>query len=211
MSKIAGIIFDMDGTLVNSSKVIFEGYQFALAPWGIALNKQQIESIRAKKGETLFEDWGLSVQESLEAVGRMNRYCQEEALRSELFPGIATMLSELYRKQIPMAIWTGRNTEAAKNLLEKQQIIHFFSPIIGSSCVEQNKPHPEGIIRIAKQWGLSIQSLLMIGDHDHDIEAGAAAGCLTARAAWRERNPTHHQHATSDWLLEKPEQLLTLL
>lgn len=209
--KISAIIFDMDGTLVSSSQVIFEGYQYALAPWGINLSKEEIESIRAKKAEDLFSDWGLNHQESLAAVNRMNEYCQSHALRSSLFDGIKEMLTQLHRNSLPMAIWTGRNTQAAIDLLSKHGIDHFFNPIIGSSCVKKNKPHPEGILTISNIWQIPVTQILMIGDHDHDVEAGKAAACLTARALWRERNHSHQQEEKSDWEFTHPRQLINLV
>lgn len=208
--EILGIIFDMDGTLVSSSKVIFEGYQYALEPWSITLNKTQIESIRAKKPEVLFEDWGLNTEQSLHAVARMNEYCKQNASRSQVFPEIELMLNFLSQKNILLAIWTGRNTQAAKELLNTHHLAHFFSPIIGATCVTNNKPHPEGIHQIVKFWGLSPNKILMVGDHDHDIEAGKAAGCLTARASWREHNPTHIKEMKADWDFTAPLEITEL-
>lgn len=211
IGKINAIIFDMDGTLISSSKVIFEGYQHALIPWGITLNKVQIESIRAKKAEKLFEDWGLNETESLKAVARMNNYCNQNAKRSEVFEGITPMLERLKKLNLPLAIWTGRNTQAAIELLRTHDLDKYFSPIVGSSCVDVNKPHPEGIIKIAQTWKIAPSTILMVGDHDHDVEAGHAAGCITARAMWRETNHTHPMNSKSDWEFKSPIDLAKMV
>ncbi len=211
MKEIKGFIFDLDGTIASTSRVIYEAYQRALIPWGKELNKQEIESIRGKKAECLFEDWGLNERENLQAVEKMNQYCLEHVERVEIFEGIPELLSQINHKKLPLSIWTGRAQNAAKDVLRSHGLIHYFNPIYGSNNVSVNKPNPEGIYKIAKDWNISPEELVMIGDHDHDIEAGKTAGCVTIRAEWRDINPSHEKHCEADYTFKHPSEFIEWL
>lgn len=211
MNKIKGFIFDLDGTIASTSKVIFEAYQRALVPWGKVLNKQEIESIRTKKAECLFEDWGLSPSENLKVVEEMNLFCKENVHKVEVFQGIPELLELISNSQLPLSVWTGRGQSAARDVLNGHDLIKHFNPIYGSNNVSINKPHPEGIFKISTEWNIPTQNLVMIGDHDHDIIAGKEAGCMTIRAEWREQNPSHIKKCEADYTFTTPYDFIDWL
>lgn len=211
MKKIEGFIFDLDGTIASTSRVIYEAYQRALLPWGKELNKSEIESIRTKKAECLFEDWGLSPSENLKVVEKMNDYCKENVHKVEIFDGIPELLSFISEYNLPLSVWTGRAQEAAKDVLNGHNLIQHFSPIYGSNNVSINKPHPEGIIKISTDWNIPSENLVIIGDHDHDIMAGKEAGCITVRAEWRALNPSHIKKCEADYTFSTPYEFIDWL
>lgn len=211
LKEVKAFVFDMDGTLANSSKVIYEAYQLALKDRGIELNKKEIESIREKKANHLFEDWGLNEEENLAAVEKMNNYCKEHVERVEIFPGIPEILKELKEMGFPLALWTGRGQKAAFDILKAHNLFDFFQVILGSTNVTKNKPHPEALELISKELNIPTEKMVMIGDHDHDILGGRNGNTHTIRADWRDSNPSHIRLHDADITFETTEEFLSWL
>ena len=181
---IGALIFDLDGTLINSAGQVLSAVNYGLSPWGITLTKQDIERIRMRPTEKLFSDLNLSEAEQFEALMRLRDYTLKNVDRVELFPGVNRLLETAGSSPKKSALWTGRDTESARAIIEYYGIEKYFDEIVGNSCVVHNKPHHEGLELLSSRLNISCQRFVIIGDHDHDIEGARTVGAMAIRAMW---------------------------
>jgi len=172
---VKAVVFDFDGTLIDSSGHILEAFEYALSPFGITVTDQTIEMIRPRTTPNLFidlidrSDWPLAFE-------RLAKITKEHLLQITLYDGMLELLEKLYQKGLLLAIWTGRDTSSAIDILKRLQLGHFFKIVVGNTCVKHNKPHPEGLLKIISDFGCNASEVVMVGDHLHDLEGAAAVG-----------------------------------
>lgn len=161
LAHIRGIIFDMDGTLVDS-RLDFAAMraEMGLAP-GIPILEQLAELPQADQA---------AYQQIL------HKHERAGAHRSELIAGADRLLQALARAQRPMAIVTRNSTESTRLTLQRLGIAEYFACVI---CREDgpHKPDPWAIQEICRRWELSVDEVVMVGDFDLDILSAYHAGC----------------------------------
>jgi len=201
------IVFDLDGTLVDSSTQIMTAFQHALKPFEIPFTPELLETIRSRTHLNLFD--GLLGPESARiAQERLADYTQSQPPQVTLYEGLFEVFDLLAERKIPTAIWTGRDHASTVQILRHFELTRFFSRVVGGCQVNRNKPHPDGLLLLVEHFGCAPGDILMIGDHDHDIQGAKMAGCRSALALWggpshapqEERNPDH-VFATTEELL----------
>lgn len=187
-------VFDLDGTLINSCHAFLEVINSSLAPFGIKVDNNFIENIRHKNPQNLFDEI-LSGDDLKVANKRLVKFSNEVALTFKPFPEILDLLEFLNSNNMTVSVWTGRDLNSAKLILENNDMINYFKKIVSGTCVRNNKPHPEGLNRILHELSLSPSELIMIGDHHHDISAARSTGALSVLANWHGGDPrnSHHQ------------------
>ena len=161
LANIRGIIFDMDGTLVDS-RLDFTAMrtEMGLLP-GIPILEQLAELPQPQ-------------QNACHEI--LHRHERAGAYRSVLIPGAERLLQALARARRPMAIVTRNSTESTRLTLERLGLANFFSCVI---CREDgpHKPDPWAIQEICRRWELSVDEVVMVGDFDLDIVSANRAGC----------------------------------
>ena len=181
---IQGIIFDMDGTLIDS-KLDFNQMR---ADMNLAADAPILETIEAYTGERRAE---------CERVLRQHEARGVE--QATVFPGIPELVTYADSLGLRMAIVTRNLIEFAEPMLEMLPVK--FSPIIGR---EQGpiKPDPWALLHICEIWGTKPAQAVMAGDYKFDLEAGRNAGCPTLWFS-QKRNPGHSSwHDLADYTLE---------
>jgi len=194
MSLIKTVIFDLDGTLIDSSKTISNAFNYALAPYNIALTLDEIDSMRALTSNEMFLD-RLSSSEAKLALQRLWEYSKKAASESIIFPGIKDLLQNIKDNGLTIGLWTGRDLASAKSILEHHNIDTYFQAMVGCCGVQKNKPHPEGLHLLANRLNVDLSTMLHVGDHDHDLQGATAAGVISVLAKWRHTNQKCHELA----------------
>lgn len=184
MHHLSAFVFDLDGTLIDSTDTLLQGLAYTLGPWGVESSEELIEQIRGSTTKEIFKSFNLSAADEAEAFKRIADFFHRHYHQVPLFPQIEDLLKEVQSHNIRMALWTARDTASAQLLLEANKIAHYFEFVVGNTGLSNNKPHPEGLQKVAALLGLSPEKMVMIGDHDHDIMAGKQFGCATARVHW---------------------------
>ncbi|MBP3224675.1 HAD family hydrolase [Campylobacter sp. JMF_01 NE2] len=171
------ILFDLDGTLIDSTSAILEGFAYAFSKMGEACPDD--EAIKKLIGYPLDEIFaGLGV------VGDTSEYVR---LYKEKYVKIyldqTTLLQSAYEavefgaKFANLGVVTTKTSKFSKLLLDKLGVGEFFSVIIGREDVEHVKPHAEPIINAMKGLGLPVdKSVFMVGDTKLDALAASNAG-----------------------------------
>jgi phosphoglycolate phosphatase len=158
---IRGVIFDLDGTLVDS------GLDFDLMrrEMGLAGELPLLEALQALPSEIAARCWAI-----------LHEHEQRGSQRATLFPGVRDFLSALERRGLLRAVVT-RNSRAL-TLATLARLEVDFHPIV---CREDApaKPDPQAIWKVCENWGIEPNQCVMIGDYRFDIEAGRRAGTHT--------------------------------
>lgn len=172
------LVFDFDGTLVNSLPLVLASIGHALEPFG---PKPTME-IFAKLGgpperflPLLLDD----PKHAPEALARMDAYHRANNHLVELFTGAAEMLERLRAAGIGTAIWTGRDRATTEVLLAQLHLDRSFSTAICGDDLPTHKPDPAGLREIMRRLGTSPAETLFVGDADVDVLGGHACGVDT--------------------------------
>lgn len=178
---IEAVIFDLDGTLVDSASDIAE-----------ALNRTLEELGHARVAEITVRGWIGEGVRSLVGTGLRHagspvpaaqvmdlfmRHYRDCLLRSPvLYPGVAEGLAQLRERGMPMAICTNKPQALVPPLLEHLGIENYFQVLVGGDSLAQRKPDPEPLLHLAQVLGHDVAACLMVGDSATDRDAAVAAG-----------------------------------
>ena len=188
---VEAIIFDLDGTLVDSA----EDLRGAL---NRLLNERGLRPIGASEIKGMIGDGVLKLVERalLAAQGDPQQknallprlleiYQANPATLTRCYPGVLETLDALLRKGIRLAVVTNKPIFATKKILEALSLAAFFPVVVGGDSVRERKPHPAPLLEAARQLGVRLSQILMVGDNIHDVEAAHAAGvpCVAVATA----------------------------
>lgn len=213
-----GVIFDLDGTLVDSLSGIALGISHACRSLGYdtVIPSEAVHRMVGKGA------WNLC-HRSLEYIGAEptpaliseleHAFVREYALTwqtgTPLYPGIADLLNDLAAENIPLAVLTNKPHEVAVPLVKTLfSGIVDFSIILGFSERFPGKPQPDSLLHIVEQWGLSRDSVTLVGDSRTDCETAYNAGIRSLMVDWGyEDDPQDSVTRFSSILIEDMAQL----
>ena len=214
MSKITTILFDFDGTLVNTNDVILASWQHTYRHY--TGKEESIEKITECFGEPLLltmarEFPGVDPEESAEVYRNFQKENADELVT--IFPGIEAMLQDLKAKGYRLAIVTSRTRESAQRYLDMFGIASYFDDMVSCEDTDIHKPNPEPILLCMQKLGVSREDCIMIGDSPFDIKCANNAGVLSVLVAWRITGLVAAEVADAKWDYEiaTPADLPALL
>jgi len=197
MAEKIGFVFDMDGTLINSTEIGNIIKREIYKEFNIQTDEkmeQEIEEITYKimHGENhknlgaklmwaIFKKLGLSFRQRIKALKIAQRIFKEEIPNIKLFDGTQELIEFLDENSFDYAIATTSSSKEVDNRLKKFPKFYkkFEGKIISRDDVKHLKPHPESIQKISKLLGISFNKIVMVGDMHTDINMGKAVGAVT--------------------------------
>ena len=180
------IIFDLDGTLIDSApdlchaanRMLAELYGAGPIPVetfatfiGQGLPKQLKRSLRHAGIENPSEE---EFQRALETFKRF--YGEEPAKRTVVFDGVREALDALKEQGARLAVCTNKSEDLAWKALEGLEMAHYFDALVGGETLPVRKPHPEPLLECARRLGEEAGPVFYVGDSETDEEAAKAAG-----------------------------------
>ena len=214
LGHIEAVVFDLDGTLIDSAADIAHALNEALA-WG-GLRGFDLATVRGWIGNgpnaliaNALKSQGAD-SDDLALHARLHERFIEASHAAPfehgvIYPGIVDMLGELHG-QLPMAVVTNKPTPLARVVVEAAGLGPYLRQVLGADTPQQRKPAPLNLQTTARELGVEVSSLLMVGDAPPDILAAQAAGCASALVSWG--YGAHAVAATlQPWRLDQPNQL----
>jgi phosphoglycolate phosphatase len=183
MKPPLSVIFDLDGTLVDSAPDLMATANELLTLRGrreVTLDQVRhmvgkgaralMDGVMAKTGEAATPG---ELDEMLPEFLRY--YGAHIADHSHTFPGVIDVLEQLKKEGCLLAVCTNKFERLSRKLLETLSILHYFDDIVGSDTLFVRKPHPGHILGTLERIGGTPQDAIMIGDSANDIDAARAA------------------------------------
>lgn len=183
---IKGILFDNDGTLVDTHEIILASMRYSTRT--VLGRVIPDEDLLRKVGQPLavqmcdFTDDPAEQEEILRVYREHNHAIHDDAVRA--FPGVAEGLAELHRRGFALGVVTSKMHALAWRGLQLTGLAPYLDCCIGADDCEHFKPEAEPVLRGAAALELEPAACLYVGDAPFDIQAGRAAGCSTVAALW---------------------------
>jgi HAD superfamily hydrolase (TIGR01549 family) len=206
------VVFDLDGTLVDSLPTTFEAFnQGILACGGRAHTPQEIMKYFGPSESVIFGKI-LGEDRAAEAYAHARAYLDQNMGSVTMFEGVLELLRELRQKQVPMAIVTGRGWDSTQMILEHHGLEQFFETVIANDHVPEPKPAPHGIQLALSRLKLAASEIIYVGDSTVDIIAARAAGSYGVAALWDSRAQREKLiQVDPHYLAEHPSELIQLV
>lgn len=211
MNKFSGIIFDIDGTIVQSNKLIFETFNYVTEKF---LNKSTTpEEVIALFGPTEKVIIEQIFGENHEFVMKdyYQYYSDNHDKMATVFTGIVELIDELKNRGTLLSVYTGKGKGSTEITLEKLGIKDKFDMVVTGDDIEGHKPSPEGVDLFVKKFNLKRENILMIGDAPPDVKAAKATGIKIASVLWDSYAKDEVLKMNSDYYFETVEELSNFL
>lgn len=175
---IKAIIFDMDGTLINSEKAVLGAFKNVLESHGALFDEKVIRTHVGRELKDIYKS--LVPNADSKALAILHRDWQIE--RKHLlqgFEGLHDFLQLLESKGLKLGAYTGASRLRTEVMLDTAGIRDFFEVIVCGDEVANPKPHEEGVVVVSERMGIQVDEVVMVGDSKHDILSGKNAGVVT--------------------------------
>lgn len=211
MKKDLAIIFDLDGTLLNTDLLIQKTFDHVFEKY--------------KPGYTLSEEEHLSFLGPT-LVATFQRYFPENMIEElvnyyrdynhahhkdyvTIYPMVKETLENLKQNDYPLAVVTTKSKYAAHLGLELFDMIKYFDIVLGMEDVKNVKPDPEGILKAMDMMKCS--NAIYVGDNHTDIQAGKNANVYTAGVKWTPKGTSAMEALHPDFMIERMDDILKCL
>ncbi|MEC1523465.1 pyrophosphatase PpaX [Neobacillus niacini] len=210
-NNITTILFDLDGTLIDTNELIISTYLHTLEKY--YPGKYQREDVLPFLGPTLhevFENMDPERVEEMILEYRTYNLANHDLLVKE-FVGVMETIETLKKKGYKLAIVTTKREDVAFKGLRLMKLDSFFDVMIAYDHVKKVKPDPEPIFLALEKLDSKPEETLMVGDNFHDVLAGKNAGTKTAGVSWTIKGRDYLAKFEPDYMLENMTDLLTIL
>ena len=209
-----GVIFDLDGTLLDTIKSIELCGNKALKEYGYEPisrekycylagdgAKELVRRMLRERGDEDLKDLDKVYEKYLEFF---QTDCFYEVAPYE---GIPELLEKLKEAGMKMAVLSNKPHKRTVEVIEKFFGKGYFDWVQGQKDGVPKKPSPEGALAIAQRWGTDSKDCLYVGDTDTDMKTGKSAGMYTVGVLWGFRNRKELEENGADAIIEKPKEL----
>jgi|TARA_B110000196_G_scaffold308284_1_gene308761 phosphoglycolate phosphatase len=177
MDLVKLVIFDLDGTLVDSDKTVIRLLNTIREDLNLpTLKFKDLSLYLSLGGEEMIKKTIANEIDAKKYLGIFRKKYLADPLDNEkLFDGVINYLNYLKTKGILMAVFTNKPKDLAKKTLKKHSIYNFFDYIVTSDDVKFKKPSPDGCYKIIKLSSIPPENIIMIGDSEVDQKAASLA------------------------------------
>jgi len=180
---IRALIFDLDGTLIDSKRDLIHSVNAMLGEMGRARLGEETISGYIGHGAPLLVSRALGSSAKEEELRRaldfFLAYYEEHKLDTTCaYSGVPEALAELSRKQVPMAVLTNKPVKISVRILEALGLASYFRVVYGGNSFETKKPDPFGALTILKEFGVAPRQAMVVGDSEVDVQTARNAGVI---------------------------------
>lgn len=213
MPAIHTVLFDLDGTLIDSVRLILDSYHHTLAAHN--LPPRTDEEWLAGVGTPLsaqFAAWqdDRAMLEALIATYREYNLKHHDRMVT-VYPGVVAVVQALKEEGIATGLVTSKNRSGALRGLTLARLEALMDVLVCADEVVNPKPHPEPVEKAVRLLGADPRTTVYVGDSIHDMRSGRAAGVRTVAVLWGPFGRSHLEGAQPDYWVERPEELLALV
>ena len=221
LNRIKVILFDLDGTLIDSVPQLYLAVQAALTVNNLPDvsieqgrewigNGAEILLKRAMSRQYHFQDIDDLLFKQVKTA--FDEHYQAGIDKDySLYPAVSETLSLLAHAGYSMAVVTNKPDEFVQPLLQSAGISHFFTHTLGGGRLPQKKPDPRPLQYLCEQFKVTPGETLMVGDSRNDIQAARAAGISVVGLSYGYNHGEPIEDSQPDWVLHRFDELALLL
>jgi phosphoglycolate phosphatase len=185
LSNVRALIFDLDGTLIDSKRDLIQSVNAMLVEVGREKLPAETISGYIGHGAPVLVARALggnaSEAECAKALQFFLGHYEEHKLdNTSAYPEVPETLAELARRQVPMAVLTNKPVRISVRILEAMGLANYFRAIYGGNSFETKKPDPLGANAILSELSIAPREAMVVGDSEVDIQTARNAGTLAA-------------------------------
>lgn len=187
MSLVKTVLFDLDGTLINTTDIILQTFVETFNHFMPDM-KLEDEELTSFLGHTLFKTFRLYTDDE-KLVADMVKYYREVSNirigeKLDAFPFAKETLMFLRKKKIQVGVVTSKMISVATHHLKLTGLYDFIDLLIGYEDSTNHKPHPEPLLKAIEKLNAKKEETIYIGDHENDIAAAKHAGILSCAVTY---------------------------
>jgi pyrophosphatase PpaX len=206
------VLFDLDGTLVDSGAIILASFKHA-ARTVLARDVEEEQIAALVGGSSLHEQMRAldpaHVDELVQVYREHNRPLHDEL---EAFDGVEALVETLSRQGRKLGIVTAKGRQTVDLAFAVLPLEQYFAAVVTADMTERHKPDPEPVLKALELLGSAPGTAAFVGDSPYDVGAGKAAGVFTVGVSWGKIHPDERlREAGADVVVHSPEELLDVL
>jgi phosphoglycolate phosphatase len=215
LHPVHALIFDLDGTLIDSKRDLIHSVNAMLGEMGRARLDEETISGYIGHGAPVLVSRALGGNAKEEELRRALQfflgYYEEHKMDTTCaYPGIPDALAELSRKKVPMAVLTNKPVKISVRILDALGLASHFRVIYGGNSFETKKPDPFGANKILNEFGAQPRETMIVGDSEVDVQTARNAGTIAAAVNYGFGVHDRTQHP-ADIYLDKLSDLVPLV
>jgi len=207
------VLFDLDGTLIDSVDLIVDSYLHVHSTHGLPPTTR--EEILAGMGRPLRSIFGAMTDDPVTMDQWIATYREYNLAhhdqRVTAYPGVVQMVRQIRAAGFRTGLVTSKNRYGAERGLTLVGLADAIEVIVGADDVVHPKPHPEPVERALRLLEVAADGCLFVGDSHHDVFSGRAAGVGTVGVTWGPFDRAHLEASAPDFYCDTPAELLALL
>ncbi len=214
--KFKGIIFDLDGTLVNSLEDISDAMNKVLQSLNFPTHSYETyqyfigSGLRNLVSKALPATNNSNEQIEICFECMINEYREICTLKAKPYDGIVELLENLTSQSIKMAVFSNKADELTKKIASEIFPNH-FDTAVGLSTEALKKPNPFEALEIGKKWNLKPEEILFVGDSDIDMQTAVNANMFPVGVTWGYRTEEELKNSGAKLVVNKASELIEIL
>jgi len=181
----AAVLFDLDGTLIDSIPLIVESMRHAFAGRARAPTDAEWVARIGTPLDGMIRAWA---EDEADAAWLKERYKEHQWAHHDAmvkpFPGVPELLRALEARGVAMAVVTSKLEASARRSLAHLGLERYFRAVVGLESTDRHKPDPAPVRHALARLGAAPGGAAFVGDSPHDVRAGNAAGVATVATLW---------------------------
>jgi 2-phosphoglycolate phosphatase len=214
-ATIAAVVFDHDGTLVDSLSAVAEATNRALVEHGFA----RVPDHEVVTGMSLATNRRMGVHARVEDAAEQAtlaatfyRHARELApAKCTLYPGVSELVQTLAGHGLPLAVVSNNQGVVVRSVMQKLGLLRFFTTVLGEEDAAAPKPDPRGLLRAAASMRREPWWCVYVGDSHPDCQAAHAAGMRAIGVTWGIHPRQDMTDLGFDTLVDSAVELLELI
>ncbi len=214
MSRFAHLIFDLDGTLVDTKADLAAATNHVLASFGLPpLSIEQVGDYVGNGARVLMERALGPANAGLVSRGFelfLAYYGAHLLDQTRIYAGIERLLAATQAQALTLSVLTNKPEAPSRAIITGLGLAPYFTAIVGEDTLPTRKPNPQGVLYLQRLTGIDLQETLLVGDSRVDCETGRAAGVTTCGVTWG-FDAEGLAALPPQFVVDTPEQLLRLV
>lgn len=207
--KYKGILFDLDGTLLDTTELILKSFQHTIRTHlGQEADLDLVKSTFGIPLRDALAMMGPDAEAMVKTYREHNIVHHDELCR--VFAGVVESIQALYGAGVRLAVVTSKTRATSVRGLRLFDLDKYFAVVVGHEDCANHKPHPEPVLRALDGLGLAPDECLMVGDSPFDIASARAAGVRAAAVRWTHVAWTDVLAAAPDFVVADMAELTSL-